>query len=96
MPTAKPVHLLLTASLMLSTGAAVACSAAGPNTHVGNVLNVDGQAQTLTIRDATSGQPITFAVSDKLMTRLIGLQGQVMVRYRGKETGQLVATDIRQ
>ena len=92
----KPFQFLLTGYLLLAATLTFACSAAGPNTHVGNILNVDGQAQTLTIRDATTGQPVTFAVSNKLMTRLIGLQGQVIVRYRGQDMSQLVATDISQ
>ena len=92
-PKLRP--FLATCLLALSTPA-LACSAAGPNTHVGRILSVDGQAKTLKISDMTTGKPITFALSDALLTRIIGLHGQVIVRYKAGQQGLLVATDVRQ
>ena len=43
-----------------------------------------------------TGKPITFALSDALLARLVGLHGQVIVRYKAGQHGLLVATDVRQ
>ncbi len=86
---------LATCLIGLSTQA-LACSAAGPDTHVGRILSVDGQARTLKISDMATGKPITFALSDALLARLVGLHGQVIVRYKAGQHGLLVATDVRQ
>lgn len=86
------VTLFITLSLGLSTG--FACSAMGPNTHVGTILNVDSEARTLTIQDVETNKPITFAVNDALLMKLASAKGQVIVRYSGAD-GKLVATDIQ-
>ena len=90
------LRIFLAACLMGLSTQALACSAAGPNTHVGRILSVDGQAKTLKITDMTTGKPITFALSDALLTRIIGLHGQVIVRYKDGQKGLLVATDVQQ
>lgn len=92
-PLLRPI---LTALLLSLSAPVLACSAAGPNTHVGQILSVDGQSHTLTINDMATGQPISFAVNDALMARLAVLKGQVIVRYKDGAGGRLVATDIRQ
>ncbi len=86
---------ILAACLLGFATATLACSAAGPNTHFGRVLAVDGQAKTLRISDMTTGETITFALNDALLTRVVGLRGQVIVRYKEGPRGQLVATDVR-
>jgi len=79
--------------LQLGVATSFACSAMGPNTHVGNILNVDSQAKTLTIQDVETNKPITFEVNDALLMKLASAKGQVIVRYSGTD-GKLVATDI--
>lgn len=74
----------------------MACSAAGPNSHVGNVLSVDAGKKTFTIRDAETSSPITFVVVDKkIINSLKDLKGNVMVNYEeNDEGGDLVAVGV--
>ncbi len=92
MKTIIPIALFIALSLGLP--AAFACSAMGPNTHVGTILNVDSEAKTLTIQDMETNKPITFALNDALLMKLASASGQIIVRYSGAD-GKLVATDIQ-
>ena len=63
----KAKNVVLTALCLAAMGApgiVLACDAAGENTHIGQVLSVDGQ--TFTIRDAQSGGPISFTAGQQL------------------------------
>lgn len=64
-----------------------ACDAAGPSTHVGNVLSVDAGKKTFTIRDAQTNSPITFAANNDILAGLKGASGSVMVNYEEKDDG---------
>ena len=58
-----------------------ACDAAGPSTHIGNVLSVDAAKKTFTIRDAQSNSPITFAATNEIINGLKDARGSIMVNY---------------
>ncbi len=72
--------LIVTATTIPSV-AALACSAAGPNTHVGNLLSVDADQGKFTIRDAETQQPLTFTASDAILALLKSSGGMVFVDY---------------
>lgn len=86
---------LLLLSLLFAVSGAIACSAMGKNTHVGQIIGVDKAAGTLTIQDAETRKPITFILKDQLLIEAASAQGQVIVHYNGEENGKLVATDIQ-
>ncbi len=71
----------------------LACSAAGPGKHVGQVSAVDAKAGTFTIMDAETGKPIVFAASSGLIKDALQARGSVMVSYE-KADGKLKAQDI--
>ncbi len=87
--------MLITLILVLTTGSALACSAMGPNTHIGQVMSLDRSAKTLTIQDAETRKPITFVLNDQLLLKAANASGQVIVHYSGEKGGRLVATDIQ-
>ncbi len=91
----KIINTVLTLGLLLGTTASLACSAMGPNTHIGQVLSLDRDARTLTIRDAETQRPITFVLNDKLLLKAASARGQVIVHYNGEDGGRLIATDIQ-
>ncbi len=73
---------------------AQACDMAGPNAHVGMVIQMDPQAHTFTIRDAQTQRAITFKATPALLKRLSNTTNQVLVKYK-KDSGSLVATSIK-
>ena len=73
--------------------AAWACSAVGPEAHVGQVVAVDPRAGTFTLRDAETGRPITFRAGPELL-RKVAVGRQVLVRYRPREDGSLEARAV--
>ncbi len=80
---------------LLASGTALACSAMGPKTHVGNITEIDREQHTLTIMDAETQKPITFSVDNKQLLAINSSAGQVVVRYRDGDNGELVATSIQ-
>jgi len=84
------IAAMLIGGLALSTPA-LACDAAGPNTHVGQVLSVDGNH--FTIRDAQTGGPISFTASQQLQGSLPAAGDSVTVKYSGDEK-DLIAESI--
>ncbi len=93
MKTLAPISLTL--ALLFSASAALACSAMGSNTHVGQIISLDKATGTLTIQDAETRKPITFILKDQLLLKAASARGQVIVHYNGEEGGKLVATDIQ-
>ncbi len=82
------------AGLTLSVASPVlACSAAGPDKHVGQVTAVDAKAGTFTVMDAETRKPITFSASSEIIKDAAKSNGSVMVSYE-KSDGKLVAKDI--
>jgi len=84
------IAAMMMAGLALSTSA-YACDAAGPNTHVGQVLSVDGNH--FTIRDAQTGGPISFTAGEKMQSSLPAPGDNVSIKYSGDEKG-LIAESV--
>jgi hypothetical protein len=65
---------------------------------MGVVLEVDKTANSLTISDGETGNPITFSVEDTVLSTLewvvLSLQQPIFIRYR-VEGDQLIATEIK-
>ncbi len=80
-------------SLGLAASAALACSGAGPDKHIGKVTAVDAKASTLTIRDAETSNLLTFKAEENL---LVGIKSSDRVTIQFKEEdGQLIAVAIQ-
>jgi len=84
------IAAMMMAGLALSTSA-YACDAAGPNTHVGQVLSVDGNH--FTIRDAQTGGPISFTAGEKMQSSLPAPGDNVSIKYSGDEK-ELIAESV--
>jgi len=84
------IAAMMVAGLALSTSS-YACDAAGPNTHVGQVLSVDGNH--FTIRDAQTGGPISFTASKEVQDSLPAPGDHVSIKYSGDEK-DLIAESV--
>lgn len=84
---------LLTASILV-TGSALACDAAGPSTHMGQLMSIDAAKHTFTIRDAQSQGPITFSANEEIITGLKDAKGSIMVNYKEEDDGNLNAVGV--
>ena len=84
-------------SLLFCAVPSSACSAF-PDGHMGVVLEVDKTANSLTISDGETGNPITFSVEDTVLSTLewvvLSVQQPIFIRYR-VEGDQLIATEIK-
>ena len=87
------LRIILLATALVATTPALACSAAGPNTHVGTVLSVDKVAGSFTILDAESGNPVTLTADVSLLEQAAA-SGRVTVRYE-KDGATLRATELK-
>ena len=83
---------LVAALVLAGVPAAWACKSAGQFKHVGVVTAVDAKALTLTIKDAETGEPITFAATAKQL-KDVKPGDQVMVGFIEKD-GTLTAVQI--
>lgn len=81
--------LLLTMLIggLLSSGTALACSSAGPTTHIGQLLNLDTNNKTFSIRDAKTQKVLTFTANNEIITGLEGFAGNLMVSFQEGENG---------
>ena len=93
--TRLTTHALSLALLALVTAAApaLACDAAGPNTHMGVVTSVDTAQKTFTLKDAQTGKPLTFVASPELLQGL-KVKDEVSVVY-ATEGAKLRAMSIK-
>ena len=91
-------QFILITSLFLATlfGASVAqaCDSMGPSTHMGNLMSVDADKHTFTIRDAQSSSPITFVATQEIITGLKGFAGSLMVNYEETDEGGFKAVGV--
>lgn len=71
---------------------ALACKSAGAFKHVGVVAAVDTKALTVTIKDAETGEPITFVATAKQL-KDIKVGDQVMIGFTEKN-GTLTTVQI--
>jgi len=95
MATRKITTLCFALIALFASSVTLACSAMGPKTHVGNITEIDRDHHTLTIMDAETQKPITFSVDNKQLLALNSSAGQVIVRYRDGENGELIATSVQ-
>ena len=84
----------LLAAILLAPASSLACSALGPNKHVGTVIGLDTAAQTITVLDAQSNQPITFLANEKILSEVKNAKGRIIVDYEA-EGAQLRAIGIQ-
>ncbi len=84
----------LFAAIFLAPAPSLACSVLGPNKHVGTVIGVDGAAQTITVLDGQTNQPITFLANEKILSEVKNAKGQIIVDYAAEGT-QLRAIGIQ-
>ncbi|NOX76339.1 MAG: hypothetical protein GXP17_06945 [Gammaproteobacteria bacterium] len=93
----SPTNTLLLAILLgmlLASGTALACDGMGPSTHMGQLLSINSETHTFTIRDAQSSNPITFEASKNIISGLKGFAGNLMVNYEKSDAGGLNAVDV--
>jgi hypothetical protein len=76
----------LLAALLMAPASSQACSALGPNKHVGTVIGLDAAAQTITVLDAQTRQPVTFLADEKLLNEAMNAKGQIIVDYETEGT----------
>lgn len=81
------------AAFLVAPVTAWSCNAAGKNTHVGELMAVNAELNSFTIRDAESHGAITFISDDNLIKALKDIKGMVQVRYQ-KEGHELRAIDV--
>lgn len=86
--------VLLSTSLALASGAALACGGANSGKHMGNVTSVNPEAKTFTIRDAETSKSITFKANDEIMKGLKKASGSIMVNFEENTEGALQATGV--
>lgn len=81
------LHLLLLAPQVW------ACTAAGPNGHIGEAVNVNPSAQVIEIRDGQSGSPFTFRATAE---QLSGIRrgDQVLIKFKD-DGGALIAEEVQ-
>ena len=89
----KILLVLAIATIFSISTSAWACSAAGPNTHVGNVLNVDLENNTFTILDAQTVSPVIFQASEDIMEKVVNATGTAFVDFE-VDGINLVATQV--
>jgi len=85
---------ILLAGALFASGSALACDAMGPSKHMGELVSVDPDKQTFTIRDAQSHNPITFDATQEIITGLKGFAGSLMVNYEETDGGGLNAVGV--
>ena len=83
----------LLAAILLTPTSSQACSALGPNKHVGTVIGLDAGAQTITVLDAQTRQPVTFLANEELLNQARNAKGRIIVDYEAEGT-QLRAISI--
>ncbi len=76
----------------LAVASAWACASAGENTHVGVVLQVNAADRQFSIRDAETGQSISFTAPAEWQPVSVG--DRVAVTYE-EHAGALTATRIQ-
>lgn len=77
---------LLLGSLQFSNSI-LACDSAGPSTHIGQLLKLDTDNKTFSIRDAETRKVITFAANNEIISGLQGFSGNLMVNYQEGDKG---------
>jgi len=79
--------------MAVMAGPAWACKAAGPNTHVGVITQLNTKERQFTITDAETGKPMIFIADAKQMAAL-NMGDQIAVSYED-HNGTMVAKRIQ-
>jgi hypothetical protein len=79
--------------MVVMAGPAWACKAAGPNTHVGVITQLNAKERQFTITDAETGKPMIFVADSKQMAAL-NMGDQIAVSYED-HNGTMVAKRIQ-
>lgn len=87
------VPMIVASMLLLGSASALACSAAGPNKHVGPITSIDSKGGFFTILDAQTQQPISFTASKEILDKAAKTKGTVTVNFKD-DKGKLTAKDI--
>lgn len=78
----KRTMTTLVLAVAITPAIGFACDAAGPQTHVGNVISIDAAKMTFTIKDAETRDSITFvADNSKIINSLKSAKGSIRVKY---------------
>ena len=89
----KILVVLAIATIFSISTSTWACSAAGPNTHVGNILDMDLENNTFTILDAQTVSPVIFHASEDIMEKVVNATGTAFVDFE-VDGINLVATEV--
>ena len=90
----RVARLVVTVAMVLSAPVAFACTAAGPDAHIGTVTAVDSEKKTLRLKDAESGMELTFVAAPALL-KTVKVNDEVTVKYKA-DGKTLRATSITQ
>jgi len=85
---------ILLLGALFASNTTLACDAMGPSTHMGQLMSINTDQQTFTIRDAQSSSPITFVATDEIITGLKGFAGSLMVNYEENDDGGFNAVGV--
>jgi hypothetical protein len=79
---------VLGALVLFTSTTAWACSAVGPNKHVGMLLNIDKPGQSFTVLDAETNRPITFLADEALGSRAPRVRSLSTSRRKARSSGR--------
>jgi hypothetical protein len=79
---------------LFASSAVLACDAMGPSKHMGQLMTINTEKSTFTIRDAQSQSPVTFNANSDILTGLKGASGSIMVNYEENDAGGLNAVGV--
>lgn len=85
--------IILAISFMVISFNGFACSMAGDNKHIGNIVGVDSTQQTFTILDAETRKKISFIATSAQIESLTGKQA-VEVTFDINDKDAFVATEL--
>jgi hypothetical protein len=88
----KITTLFILMGLVLSYPA-LACKSAGPNKHVGVIVSINLKEHTLILKDAETGEEMTFKAAEQLIKPVRPNQ-EAVVTFEKTEKG-MVATKIK-
>ncbi|MFQ5657326.1 MAG: hypothetical protein ACE5G5_07285 [Candidatus Methylomirabilales bacterium] len=84
--------LVVLFSLLLSGPPVWACGGVGPNGHVGEALRVNPSDRAIQIRDAQTGDRLTFRATEKQLSG-INPGDRVLIRYK-RDGESLIAEEV--
>jgi hypothetical protein len=79
---------------LFASSVVMACDAMGPSKHMGQLMSINAEKNTFTIRDAQSQSPLTFNANNDILTGLKSASGSIMVNYEENDAGGLNAVGV--